>query len=120
MFVSYERKPYISSSGSPWFSDGNYSAIDYPPKLLKKLEGFSSVAYKDVVGIWTIGFGFIKDVKQGDTITAEEAEKRLKLELIPFEQCINENVHRDLTENQFSALVCFAYNIGAKAPTEPE
>lgn len=82
--------------------------------LLKKFEGFSSVAYKDVAGIWTIGYGFIKGVKAGDTITKEDAEKRLKVELISFEACINNNVFRDLTDNEFSALVCLAYNIGCK------
>jgi len=86
----------------------NQAGID----LLKKWEGFSNVAYKDVVGIWTIGYGFTKGVKEGDKITKEDAEKRLKLELIRFERVINENVHRDITDNQFSALVCFSYNVG--------
>lgn len=83
--------------------------------LLKKWEGFSNVAYKDVVGIPTIGYGFIKNVHLGDTITREDAEKRLKLELISREQCISENCHATLNENEFSALVCLVYNIGCGA-----
>ncbi len=83
--------------------------------LLKRLEGFSNCAYKCSAGRYTIGFGFTKGVCQGDMITKEDAEKRLKLTLIGFEQCINEFVHRDLTQNQFDALVLFVYNVGIGA-----
>lgn len=83
--------------------------------LLKELEGFEPQAYKDIAGIWTIGFGFTEDVKEGDTITEEDAELRLKLELIKYESCINKYVARDLNQNQFDALVIFCYNIGTGA-----
>jgi lysozyme len=81
-------------------------------ELIKKFEGFSSHAYKCPANILTIGYGFTKGVKEDDCITKEDAEKRLKLELMHFEKCVTEFVHRDLTSNQFSALVCFVYNIG--------
>lgn len=83
--------------------------------ILKKLEGFSSVAYKDIGGLLTIGYGTTWDVKDGDTITKENAEKRLKLDLMKVEKCANENVFRDLTDNQFSAICLFIYNIGCSA-----
>lgn len=81
--------------------------------IIKNFEGFSNKAYKCPAGVLTIGYGFTKGVKEGDTITKEDAEKRLKVELISREQCITEFVHRNLTENQFSALVCFIFNIGS-------
>lgn len=84
-------------------------------ELLKKWEGFSSDAYLDIAGVPTIGYGFTQGVKMGDKITKEGAELRLKLELMDYEKAINELVHRELTDNQFSALVCFAYNVGIKA-----
>lgn len=89
----------------------NQAGID----LIKKFEGFSNKAYICPAGKWTLGYGFTKGVKEGDSIAPEEADKRLTLEIIPFERCITESVHRDLTENQFSALVCFVYNAGEGA-----
>jgi len=89
----------------------NQAGID----LIKRFEGFSSHAYKDPVGIPTIGYGFTKGVQMGDSITEEQAEARLKVELISREKVINEMVHADINDNQFSALVCLVYNIGAGA-----
>ena len=83
--------------------------------LLKQFEGFSSDAYKDVAGIWTIGYGFTNGVKPGDKITKEGAELRLRIELMEYENAISQYVQRDLTDNQFSSCVVLAYNIGAKA-----
>jgi lysozyme len=88
----------------------NKAGID----LLKRFEGFSSAAYKCPAGIPTIGFGFTKGVKMGDSITPENAEIRLKAELLEYERCVNETVFRDLTDNQFAALVCLCYNIGCR------
>lgn len=84
-------------------------------ELLKRFEGFREKAYLDVVGIPTIGYGFTKGVKLGDTITKQEAEKRLALELADYERCVNDNVNTVLNPNEFSALVCFVYNIGCGA-----
>ena len=48
--------------------------------LIKKFEGCpvdqdgNCYAYQDVVGVWTIAYGFTKDVKEGDKMTKEEAE----------------------------------------------
>jgi lysozyme len=84
-------------------------------EMLKKFEGFSSHAYKCPAGVITIGYGFTKGVKLGDKITLSEAEKRLKLEVIPFEKCVVENCYRDINQSQFDALVLLAYNIGASA-----
>lgn len=44
---------------------------------VKKFEGYRSKAYLDTVGVWTIGFGETAGVKKGDTITLEEATRRL-------------------------------------------
>ena len=43
--------------------------------LVKTFEGFRSEAYKCPAGIWTIGYGETKGVKQGDTISEFEAAK---------------------------------------------
>ena len=51
--------------------------------LIKEFEVFSAKAYKDSVGIWTIGYGTTRypggaNVKAGDTITEQRAEQYLK------------------------------------------
>lgn len=86
-------------------------------ELLKKLEGFSSHAYldKDIGGTWTLGYGFIKGVKEGDSITMPEADTRLLLETIPFQAAVNEFVHVLINQNQFDALCLFTYNEGITA-----
>ena len=47
--------------------------IDFPSSLLICLEGLRLHAYQDSGEVWTIGVGHIKDVKQGDTCTYQQA-----------------------------------------------
>ncbi len=85
--------------------------------LIKKYEGFRSHAYRDAVGVWTIGYGhtsmagapFVSPKlkisrQQGEKILARDAEK--------FARKIRPLITVDLSDNQFSALVSFAYNVG--------
>lgn len=80
--------------------------------LIKQFEGFRSKAYRDVVGVWTIGYGSTKNVKEGDTITREEAEARLRNELVEYEQHVTAACHVAPNQNQFDALVSFCFNVG--------
>jgi len=50
--------------------------------LIKKFEGCELEAYQDAVGVWTIGYGHIKGVKEGMTITKQQAEEMLLEELV--------------------------------------
>ena len=45
--------------------------------LIKKFEGCEYNAYKCAANVWTIGYGHTKDVKEGDSITKEEANSML-------------------------------------------
>ena len=49
--------------------------------LIKKFEGCELEAYKCAANVWTIGYGHTKDVKDGDSITKEDAESMLVHEL---------------------------------------
>lgn len=84
-------------------------------ELIKSFEGCRLNAYLDAVGIPTIGYGSTKDVNIGDTITQNEAETLLHQDLIRFEKCINEYVNVDLDQNEYDALICFAFNVGCNA-----
>ena len=80
--------------------------------LIKKFEGLELEAYQDSVGVWTIGYGHTKDVEQGLTITEEEAETMLMIELEEYEGYIEKLVKVPLSQCQFDALVCWVYNLG--------
>jgi lysozyme len=85
-------------------------------KILKKFEGCKLKAYKDIVGVLTIGYGHTgSDVTDGKTITKGEAEELLLKDLGRFEKGIEDLLKVAVSENQFSALVVFAYNIGLNA-----
>lgn len=81
---------------------------------IKDFEGFSAKAYKCPAGVWTIGYGATAGVKPGDTITAVEAEHRLKKDLRPFEAFV-EKLGVSERQEKFDALVSFAYNLGCAA-----
>ena len=80
--------------------------------LIKKFEGCELYAYQCSAGVWTIGYGHIKGVSEGMTITQEQAEQMLLDELVEYENYINELVSVDLSQNQFDALVSWVYNLG--------
>jgi len=80
--------------------------------LIKKFEGCELEAYKCAAGVLTIGYGSTKGVKEGDTITQEEADKLLLHEMKEYEGYINNNVTVDLKQNQFDALVSWVFNLG--------
>jgi lysozyme len=80
--------------------------------LIKKFEGCELEAYKCAAGVLTIGYGSTKGVKEGDTITQEEADKLLLHEMNEYEGYINDAVTVDLKQNQFDALVSWVFNLG--------
>ena len=81
-------------------------------KLITDFEGFRANAYPDVGSVWTIGYGFTKGVKKGDKITRAEADARLREELTEYERGVLRACKVEPNQNQFDALVCFAFNVG--------
>ena len=83
--------------------------------FVKEKEGFRKEAYQDIVGVWTIGYGFTHNVKEGDTITKAEAEDRLEEELQDYLEYViyfmNQNNY-DWNNNQVAALTSFIFNGG--------
>lgn len=82
--------------------------------LIKQAEGLRLNAYKCQAGVWTIGYGHTKGVKEGDTCTKEQAEKYLIEDLASAESTVNWQ-GLNINQNQFDALVSFVYNLGAAA-----
>ena len=78
---------------------------------IKRFEGVRLQAYPDSGGVWTIGYGHTKDVKNGDRITQYQAEQLLKEDLAQFEAMANK-VRGLNTQGKYDAVVDFLYNCG--------
>ncbi|WP_254475527.1 lysozyme [Bartonella sp. B1098] len=88
--------------------------------LIKQWEGLHLKAYKDAIGVWTIGYGHTSTagkpfVHKGMIITEKQAEEILSHDLRQFENAVEKNVTVSLTDEQFAALVSFCYNVGIAA-----
>jgi lysozyme len=83
--------------------------------LIKGDEGCRLRAYRDSVGVLTIGYGHTgPDVAEGLEITQERAEELLRADLALFEQGVDDAIDEQAstTDNQYGAMVSLAYNIG--------
>lgn len=91
--------------------------------LVKEFEGCYLKAYRDEVGVWTIGYGITNSdkaitkttIKAGLTISKATAEswleKSLTQKYLPLVMKYND--HYKWNQNEIDALVSFAYNIGS-------
>ena len=79
--------------------------------LIKKFEGCKLYAYRDSVGVATIGYGHIKGVKMGMSITQQQAETFLKDDIKPVETFLN-GMGINYTQGQFDALTSWIFNLG--------
>ena len=83
--------------------------------LIKEFEGLSLEAYRCPAGLWTIGYGHTNSVRNGQKIDINQANEYLLKDIIWAEQAVERLVGVSLTDNQFSALVSFVFNVGKKA-----
>lgn len=85
--------------------------------LIKAYEGCELKAYKATSSekYYTIGYGhYGADVKRGMKITQAQADAYLVKDLVKFEAKVNKYQPKyNFNQNQFDALVSFAYNIGS-------
>jgi lysozyme len=88
--------------------------------LIRKYEGCKLKAYQCSAMKWTIGWGntFYEDgskVQPGDTITQERADRLFVILLDQFAAQLRPLITQPLNDNQFGALLSFAYNAGIGA-----
>lgn len=83
--------------------------------LIKSFEALRLTAYPDPGtngAPWTIGWGHTgPDVKPGLTITEDKAVQLFNQDIAKFEDGVN-RLAPVATDNQFAALVSFAFNLG--------
>jgi len=85
--------------------------------MMHHFEGCKLQAYQCSAKVWTIGWGNTyyqdkKPVKQGDKVTQDQADELFEMIMNEFAIEVRNALTKEVTENQFSALVCFAYNVG--------
>ncbi len=88
--------------------------------LLKEFEGLRLTAVRLSDGRWSMGHGHTQYAREGATITAGDAEALLIYDLIPVVAAVNDSVVPEISQNQFDALVCFAFNVGIEAFSQSE
>ena len=81
--------------------------------LIKRYEGCRLVAYRDAIGIPTIGYGHVKGVKMGQTITQAQADEFLKEDVRTSERAVDKyTALYNFNQDMFDALVSFTFNCG--------
>lgn len=84
--------------------------------LVKSFESCRLTAYPDPGSAdgkpWTIGWGTTRGVREGMTITQQEADLLFLEDINAFAKSVTWMVEVPLNQNQFDALVSFVYNIG--------
>lgn len=89
--------------------------------LIKKYEGFRAKPYLCPAKVPTIGYGATyypdgRKVKLTDSAISEGfATNLLEVMLTPYEKAVDSFCRDDISQNQFDALVSFAYNLGITA-----
>ena len=86
--------------------------------LTERFEGCRLVAYPDPSSggdPWTIGYGHTgPEVVEGLEITQEQAEQYIAQDIKQAEANVNAVAHVELTQEEFDALVDFAFNCGCR------
>lgn len=82
--------------------------------LVEKSENCKLVAYRDAVGVWTIGWGHTgPEVHEGLVWTQEQADAQLALDIAEASRGVSRLVTVPLTQGQFDALTDFVFNLGS-------
>lgn len=86
---------------------------DYAFLHLKEYEGLRLESYKCAGGEWTIGYGHTRDVRKGQKIDKDTANKLLQEDVEYVEKFLaKEPYAEDITQSQWDALVSFVFNLG--------
>jgi lysozyme len=85
-------------------------------ELIQSFEGFRARASRLPDGKWLVGYGHTETARAGLTVSAFDAELILRFhDLKRIENHLAQQVFTPLSQNEFDALVSFAFNIGLKA-----
>ena len=78
-------------------------------------EGYSSKAYQDVAGVYTVGFGQADGVKKGDTTDPVRALVKLQNSLDEKAKGMVACIKVPISQGEYDAYLDFTYNVGVSA-----
>lgn len=83
-------------------------------KDIKREEGWSGTVYKDSVGLWTIGYGFLVDPSRGDKLPLSVAESWLDYKIQEKVDALDSQLPwwKSQPEEVQQALISMAYQLG--------
>ena len=113
-----KKAKYSDKNGKPeseFVEIANMSASKNLVDMIKEFEGFRAYPYTCPGGSLTIGYGNAIKPGEYNSISKEQAEVLLRKTISVFERGIKKAVKVPLTQNQYDALVSFAYNVGMGA-----
>jgi lysozyme len=89
-------------------------------RLIEAFEGLRLEAYRDAIGVWTIGYGHTARAGKpvpaaGLSISASVADQILAADLHAVEKGVLVAIKRPMEQGQFDAMVSLAFNIGLGA-----
>ena len=90
-------------------------------QIVKSFEGLSLKPYLCPAKVWTVGYGATRSSTGGPVdpdmgvISEAEAESLLVRDLETSEGWVSRLVKKPISENQFSALTSFTFNVGCGA-----
>lgn len=80
--------------------------------LIQQFEDCELSSYRDIGGVWTVGYGHTRDAHPEQHITQEEAMVFLRDDLRHVEGVLTAAIKRPVTQSQFDACCALAFNIG--------
>lgn len=82
---------------------------------IARSEGCRLSAYRDIAGIWTIGWGETEGVREGMQWTQRQADEQLALRIAEFAKGVRGLLKNPALPEELAAMVSLAYNIGLTA-----
>lgn len=95
----------------PWTWAIPWRAVE----MIARKESCELAAYLCPAGVWTIGWGETEGIRSGMRWTPDQADARLREQLIRYAARVREMTAVTPSPNQLGALVSLAYNIGLEA-----
>jgi lysozyme len=90
----------------------SFNTNDIGLAIIRESETLQLKAY-ELGGVWLIGYGHLMLEGEKDVITEAEAEAFLEQDLHWCEGALERMVSTSVTENEFSAVAAFCYNVGS-------